>query len=213
MSPSVSGAPPPSSVFQVSTGCGAGRRQICVGWSRPAGVPATNYVVTVTATATGAKTVYNFTMGETFVMVPNLQPATAYMVTVQTVYGGTISQPATLTITTAAAGPKQNPALGITGFTCAGKQIPGTPKRQRAIACTWTAGVTPYTFIYLRIKCTETAGSLHSGKHRRVRRTLKAGLTTWTEKGFQAPAHCKVIANAEYSTGPGRRIVQVINIA
>jgi hypothetical protein len=212
MSGSMSPAPPPASISQVTAGCGAGRQQICIAWTRPVGVPALNYVVTITGQVTGAKNVYNFTMGETFAMLTGLKPATAYTITVQTLFFGTLSSPATITITTAAPGPKQNPALGITGFTCRSQQVPGIPKKQRGVVCSWTNGPTPYTLINLRIKCTGLFGSGFAGKHKNVKRTLKPGLSTYMEKGFFVPARCKVIANAAYSTGPGRRIVQILNV-
>jgi len=212
MTSSISPAPPPSSIIQITAGCGAGREQICIGWTRPVGVPATNYVVTITGSVSGNKNVYNFTMGETFAMLTGLKPATVYTITVQTLYFGTLSSPATITITTAAPGPKQNPTLGITGFTCRSQQVPGIPKKQRGVICSWTNGATPYTMINLRLKCTGTFGSAFVGQHKNVKRMLKPGLSSWTEKGFFAPAKCKAIANAAYSTGPGRRIVQMFNV-
>jgi hypothetical protein len=153
----------------------------------------------------------NYTNGETFAMFSGLNPSTAYVVTVQTMFLGTLSTAATLTITTAAPSPKQVPSLGITGFACRVQNIPGM-KRKRAIACSWTNGVTPYTMINLRIKCTAKPGSAFDGKNKRVRKMLKSGLTSYTEGGFFPNARCKVIMNPAYSMGPGRRIVQVMEV-
>jgi len=89
--------------------------------------------------------------------------------------------------------------------------MPGM-KRKRSVACSWTNGVTPYTMINLRIKCMGKPGSAFDGKHRNVRRMLKSGLTSWTEKGFFINARCKVIFNPAYSMGPGRRVVQILEI-
>jgi len=207
----MSPAPPPASVTQVTTGCGAGRKQICVSWTRPSGVPANNYVVTVTGQISGQKWVYNFTNGETFAMATGLQPSTAYVVTIQTLYMGVLSSPATITITTAAPGPKQVPSLGITGFSCRTTTVAG-PKKLRGLTCSWTNGSVAYTAINLRIKCTGLVGSGQVGKHKHIKRMIKPGQTSWTEKGIFVPARCKVIANAAYSTGPGRRIVTTVNV-
>jgi hypothetical protein len=169
------------------------------------------YLVTVTGTVSGMKMSKNYTNGETFAMFSGLMPATAYVVTVQTMFLGTLSTPATLSITTAAPSPKQVPSLGITGFSCRAMPMPNM-KKKRSIMCSWTNGVTPYVMINLRIKCTAKPGSAFDGKNKNVRRMVKAGLTSWTENGFFMNARCKVIMNPAYSVGPGRRVVQVLEV-
>jgi len=207
----MSAAPAPTSLTQVTAGCGSGRKMLCVKWNRPSGVPASYYLVTLTPVATGATQIKNFTNGETFAMFNGLQPSTQYVISVQTLYLGTLSSAATLTITTSAPSPKQQPSLGITAFACRAT-VMANQKKQRAVTCTWTNGVTPYTMINLRIKCTGKQGSAYDGKNRIVRRTLKAGLSTWVENGFFLNARCKVIFNPAYATGPGRRVVQTLEI-
>jgi hypothetical protein len=174
-------------------------------------VPALNYYVTITGVVSGAKRALNFTNGETFAMFTGLNPATAYVVSVQTLFMGSLSNPATLNVMTAAPAVKQMPSLGITGFACK-SMMSATQKRKRNVVCNWTNGVTPYVEMNFRIKCTGKQGTAFDGKHRNVRRMIKAGQTTHTEGGFFPNARCKIIANPSYSTGPGRRVVQIIEI-
>jgi hypothetical protein len=174
-------------------------------------VPASNYYVVLTGVVSGAKQAMNFSNGETFAMFTGLNPATAYTVTVQTLFMGTLSSAATMNIMTAAPAPKQMPSLGITGFSCRAAPSP-TQKKKRNIICNWTNGATPYTRLNLRIKCTGKAGTAFDGKHKNVRRMLKAGASSHTEGGFFQNARCKIIANPGYASGPGRRIVQIIEI-
>jgi len=144
-------------------------------------------------------------------MFTGLQPATTYILTVQTLYMGTLSSPATLTITTNTPSPKQMPSLGITAFSCRSAVMTGQ-KKKRNIMCTWTNGSIAYTIMNLRIKCTGKKGSAFDGKNRNVRTFIKAGASAHTESGFFPNARCKIIMNPAYATGPGRRVVQTIEV-
>jgi hypothetical protein len=150
-------------------------------------------------------------MGETFAMFRGLQPSTAYVVSVQTIYFGTLSSAATLSITTNSPSPKQLPSLGITAFSCRSAPQVGNLKK-RMINCSWTNGAVSYTTMNLRIKCTGKAGSAFDGKNRKLRVVVKSGASAHMEKGFFPNARCKVIMNPAYATGPGRRVVQVLEV-